>query len=86
MYTAWHVARIGEERRLQVFGGKTEEKRPLERPRCRWDYNINMDLQEVGCGGVGRIELVRDRDRWRKFVNAVMNEPSGSIKCGEFLD
>ena len=45
---------------------------PLGRPRRRWEYNIKMDLQEVGCGG-DWIELAVDRDRWRALVNAVMN-------------
>jgi len=53
--------------------GKPEGKRPLGRHRCRWDGNIKMDLQEVGCGGMGLIELIQDRDRWRAHVNAVMN-------------
>ena len=50
-----------------------EGKRPLGRPRYRWEDNIKIDLQEVGCGGMDWIELVPDRDRWLAFVNAVMN-------------
>ena len=53
--------------------GKPERKRPLGRPRCRWEDNITMDLQEVGCGGMNWIDLAQDRDRWRALVNAVMN-------------
>ena len=53
--------------------GKPEGKRPLKRPRRRWEDNINMDLQEVGCRGMDWIELAQDRDRWRALVNAVMN-------------
>jgi len=53
--------------------GKPEGKRPLGGPRHRWKNNIKMDLQEVGCGGVDRIELARDRDRWQALVNAVLN-------------
>ena len=56
-----------------VLVGKTEGKRPLGRPRRRWEDNIKMDLQEVGCGGMDWIELAQDRDRWRALVNAVMN-------------
>jgi len=52
---------------------KPEGKRPLGRPRCRWEDNTKMDLQEVGCGGMDWIELVQDKDRWRALVNAVMN-------------
>jgi hypothetical protein len=53
--------------------GKPEGKRPLGRPRRRWEDNIKMDLQEVGCGGMDWIELAQDRDRWRALLNAVMN-------------
>ena len=63
----------GEERRIQGFSGKPGVKSPLGRSRRRWDDNIKMDIQEVGCGGMDLIELAQDRDRWRVFVNAVMN-------------
>jgi hypothetical protein len=53
--------------------GKPEEKRPLGRPRRRWEDNIKIDLQEVGCGGMDWIKLAQDRDRWRVLLNAVMN-------------
>ena len=53
--------------------GKPEGKRPLERSRRRWEDNIKMDLQELGCGGMDWFELAQDRDKWRAFVNAVMN-------------
>jgi hypothetical protein len=53
--------------------GKPEGKKPLGITRCRWDDNIKMDRQEVGCGGVNWIDLVQDRDRWRALVNAVMS-------------
>ena len=53
--------------------GKPEGKRPLGRPRPRWEDNIKMDLQEVGYGNMDWIELAQDRDNWRALVNAVMN-------------
>ena len=69
-----HVTRIGERRGVyRVLVGKPEGKRPLGRPRRRWEDNIKMDLQEVGCGGMDWIELAQDRDMWRALVNVVMN-------------
>jgi hypothetical protein len=63
---------MGEGRGVyRVLVGKPEGKRPLCRPRCRWE-DIKMDLQEVGCGSMDWIELAQDRDRWRALVNAVM--------------
>ena len=53
--------------------GKPEGKRSLGRPRRRWEDNINMGLQEVGCGGMDWIEVAQERDSWRALVNAVMN-------------
>jgi len=58
---------------FRVLLWKPEGKRPLGRPRRRWEDNIKMDLLEVGCGGMDWIELAQDRDRWRALVNAVMN-------------
>ena len=55
-----------------VLVGKPEGKRRLGRPRHRWEDNIKIDLQEVGCGSMDWIELAQDRDRWRALVNAVM--------------
>ena len=52
---------------------KPEGNRALGRPRSRWEDNIKMDLQEVGCGGMDWIDLAQDRDRWRALVIAVMN-------------
>jgi len=53
--------------------GKPEGRKPLGRPRLRWEDNIRMDLQEVGFGCVDWMELAQDRDRWRALVSVVMN-------------
>ena len=61
---AGHAARMGERRVVyRVLVGKPERKRPLKRPRRRWEDNIKKDLQEIGCGGMEWIELALDRDR-----------------------
>jgi hypothetical protein len=74
MRWAGHVARMGEGRGVyRVLVGKPEVKIPLGRPWHRWEDNIKMDLQEVGCGCMDWIELAQDRNRWRALVNAVMN-------------
>ena len=57
----------------RVLVGKPEGKRPMERPRRRWENNIKMDLQELGFGIMDWNELAQDRGRWRVVVNAVMN-------------
>ena len=65
---------MGERRGVyRVLVGKPEGKRQLWRTRSRWEDNMKAGLQEVGCGGMDRIELAQDRDRWRAVVNAVMN-------------
>ena len=83
MRWAGHVASMGEERGVcRVLVGKLEGKRPLGRPRRRWGDNMRMDRQEVGCGlnwagpGYGQVADACECG----------NEPSGSIKSGEFLD
>jgi len=57
----------------RVLVEKPEGKRPLGRPRRRWEDNIKMDLQEVGGGCEDWMELAQDRDRWRALVSTVMN-------------
>ena len=64
--------------------GKPEGKRPLGRPRCRWEDNIKMVLQEVGGGCGDWMELAQDRERWRALVSTVRN--FRVQKCGELLD
>jgi hypothetical protein len=65
---------MGEDRKVyKVLAGKPEGKRPLGRPRRRWEDWIRMDLRKIGLGGVDWILLAQDRDRWRAVVIAVMN-------------
>ena len=65
---------MGERRGVyRVLVEKPEGKRPLGRSRYRWEDNINMDLQEVGYGGMDLIDLAQDRNRWQALVNTVMN-------------
>jgi len=77
--------RMGERRDVyRVLEGKPEGKRPLGRPRRRWEDNIKMDLKEVECGGMDWIELAEDKDRWHALVNTVINVWVPS-KEGNFL-
>jgi hypothetical protein len=76
IYFKHHIAHThkGEERKVcRVLVGKPEGKRPLGRPRRRWEDGIRMDLREIGLGGVDWIRLSQDRDRWRAVASAVMN-------------
>ena len=71
---AGHVARMEQTRNAyRVLMGKPEGKRPLRRPRRRWEDNIRMDLREVGCDLGDWIDLVEDMVQWRAYVRAVMN-------------
>ena len=71
---AGNVARMGEMKgSYRVFVGKPEGKRSHGISRLRWECNIKMDLQKVGCGSMDWIEVAQDRNRWRALVNAEMN-------------
>jgi hypothetical protein len=84
-YNMGHVAWMEEGRGVyRVLVGKPEGKRPLGRGIDRWEDNIKMDLQEVGCGGMDLIEVAQDRQVTGTCVCA--NDCSGSIKCGKSLD
>jgi hypothetical protein len=65
---------MGKERNVyKILMGTPEGKRPLGRPRCRWENGIREDLREMGLGSVDWIRLAQDRDRWWALVNTVMN-------------
>jgi hypothetical protein len=65
---------MGEKRNAyRILVGKLERKRPLGRPRRRWEDNVKMDLREIGWGGMDWIDLAQDRNQWRALVNTVMN-------------
>ena len=81
-----HVTRMGERRGVcRVLVKKPEGKRPLGRLRRSWEDNIKMYLHEVGCGGLDWVELAENGYRWRGSCERG-NEPSGAVKCGEFLE
>jgi hypothetical protein len=73
MRWAGHVARMGEVRGPYILVGRPEGRRPLGRPRRRWEDNIKMDLGEVGFGDVDWMHWAQVRDRWRALVDTVMN-------------
>ena len=80
------MAHMGKGRGVyRVLVGKPEGKRPLGRPRRRWEDNIKMDLQEMGGACGDWMEVAQDRDRWQALVSTVMNLRVPK-KCGEFLD
>jgi hypothetical protein len=74
MRWAGHVVNMGEVRgAYNILVGRPEGRRPLGKPRRRWEDNIKLDLWEIGFGDVDWINLAQDRDRWRGLVNTVMN-------------
>jgi hypothetical protein len=74
MRGAGHVARVGEGRGVyRILVGRPEGKRPLGRPRRRWENSIKLDLREIGIYGAKWIQLAQDRVQWRAFVYTVKN-------------
>jgi hypothetical protein len=74
MRWAGHVARMGEVRgAYNILVARPEGRRPLGRPRRRWEESIKMDLREIRFGDVDWIHCAQDRDRWRALVNTVIN-------------
>ena len=71
---AGHVARMEEGRSAsKILKGKPTGKRPLGRPRCRWEDNIRMDLEEIGVNAGNWVDSAQDRNYWRALVNAALN-------------
>ena len=70
---AGHVARMKEGSALKILTGKLTGKRPLGRPRRRWEDNIRMDLEEIGINAGNWVYLAQDRNYWRALVNAALN-------------
>jgi len=79
----WHVGR--QEKCIRSFGGKSDVKRPLGRPKRLWEGNIKAYLQEVDCRSIDWIDVAEDNVQVAGTY-VCGNEPSGSVKCGEFLD
>jgi hypothetical protein len=74
MKLARHIVRRGKKRNsYSIFIGKRQGKRPLGRPRSRWEDNIRMDLREITWEGVDWMHLAQDRDQWWSLVNTLMN-------------
>ena len=71
---AGHLARMGEDRSaFKILTGKPTPKRPLGRPRRRWEDNNRMDLEEIGINAGNWVDSAQDRDYWRVLVNAALN-------------
>jgi hypothetical protein len=71
---AGHVGRMGEKRNAdRILVRKPERKRPLGRPRRKWEVNVKMDIRALGWGGMDWNDLAQDRDQWRALVNTVMS-------------
>jgi hypothetical protein len=87
MRWAGHVACMGDGRGVyRVLVGRPEGKRPLGRPRRRWEYNIKLYIREIGIDGANWIRLAQDRLHWRAFVSTVMNHRGSIKKVGYFFD